>query len=110
MKPLIGRKYGMSVKRKKLKFQELRDALSAIPQDDREQRCKFRRRFAAELSEGSAKKGLEKIKQMRFDPYGDCKPGEQIKTAATRWYSLAGMAALLIGAIGFAMSFRKKAY
>lgn len=103
-RPLI-EKVCRSNPEKQAKFGELRGMLDGLEGASNEQKCKAELKFVAMLdTKGDEEKAEKLIASKTYEPYAGCKPTAQLEHTATKWYSIAGLAAIVLGAIGLIRS------
>jgi len=90
---------------KTLRLEELRAGISRLEGASREERCVFDKHFHARLGAKTEQEAAALVANESYEPYGECKSSEQLKDTATKWYTLAGLAAILVGAFSLIASF-----
>ncbi len=91
--------------RKDAKLAELRKGLDKVANSPIYDRCVFERKFEALLvtkgDQKAADKLIAKIMATASNKADGCQPSAQAEEAASRWYTWAGFAAIIIGLAGF---------
>jgi hypothetical protein len=100
--------------KKKAAYERLRIALSNseamtdVPESEREKRCKTELIFNKSLKTGNYKDAENKLEVENFDPYSACNTESMIINEAKARHNIAGMIAFFAGVVGFVASFFKK--
>lgn len=82
-------------------FERLRKGLDQVANASAEEKCIFEKNSRALLiAEGNQEEATKLITNSSYEPYAECKPSAQISAATSRWYTWAGLGAVLIGVVG----------
>jgi hypothetical protein len=101
-KPAIG---ALAPDRAKVAYETLREALLTAPESSRVQRCKLDVDFTALVAHNmNAAAMRSEVETRSFEPYAECKPEGDLAREAKKWHNIAGLAALVTGAVGFVLS------
>jgi hypothetical protein len=113
-KPLIERRLRRDPEQMQSAFRTLRTKLRRIDREDGdnviEKKCRFETDFKAlTIHDGDATKAKMHVQNQSFEPYEHCEPQSRLWDSATKWYSIAGVAAFVTGAFSLiASAFRRK--
>lgn len=107
--PVIERTLRSRPEAKQAKFEELRRSLRRHEDSTGQEKCVFETNFEALLRTDNDQEEADRLITRRsFRPYANCEPEARIKDSASKWYSLAGGAAFLIGLYGMISSFFRR--